>query len=111
MTNSARILLTIARLAAAALVIVAVLRREWPPPAGCWRSPTSPPFRIGSLALLMIHRLTGGRWGEALEPLLRPLALTLPLLLLLVHSGAVSLRRCCFHWSMAASTQSPTACG
>jgi hypothetical protein len=41
-------------------------------------------FPIGSLALLMIHRLTGGRWGEGLEPLLRPLSLATPLLLVFV---------------------------
>jgi hypothetical protein len=41
-------------------------------------------FPIGSLALLMIHRLTGGRWGEVLEPVLLPLSRTTPLLLLLV---------------------------
>ncbi len=41
-------------------------------------------FPLGSLALLMIYRLTGGSWGEALEPILRPLALTTPLLVLFV---------------------------
>ncbi|MGY2049811.1 hypothetical protein [Methylobacterium sp. JK268] len=34
---------------------------------------------IGSLALLLIHRLTGGRWGEALGPVLRPAAALTPL--------------------------------
>ncbi|MEZ5786446.1 MAG: hypothetical protein R3D62_08225 [Xanthobacteraceae bacterium] len=34
---------------------------------------------VGSLVLLLIHRLTGGRWGEALAPALRPLALGTPL--------------------------------
>lgn len=33
----------------------------------------------GALALLLIHRITGGRWGEALGPVLRPLAGLLPL--------------------------------
>jgi hypothetical protein len=36
---------------------------------------------IGSLALLMIHALTGGRWGEAIAPGLRMGVATLPLLL------------------------------
>ena len=36
---------------------------------------------LGSLALLMVHELTGGRWGEALRPALRFGVLTLPLLL------------------------------
>ncbi len=35
----------------------------------------------GSLALLMIHALTGGRWGEAIAPGLRLGVATLPLLL------------------------------
>jgi hypothetical protein len=36
---------------------------------------------IGSMALLMIHALTGGRWGAALAPGLRMGVATLPLLL------------------------------
>jgi hypothetical protein len=34
---------------------------------------------IGSMVLLMIHGLTGGRWGEAAGPVLRPAAALLPL--------------------------------
>ncbi|ACL61634.1 conserved hypothetical protein [Methylobacterium nodulans ORS 2060] len=34
---------------------------------------------IGSLVLLLIHGLTGGRWGEALGPVLRPTAALMPL--------------------------------
>ncbi len=34
---------------------------------------------VGALVLLLIHRITGGRWGEALGPVLRPAALGLPL--------------------------------
>ncbi|HET7848195.1 MAG TPA: hypothetical protein VFL51_03935 [Pseudolabrys sp.] len=37
-------------------------------------------FPLGSLALLMIHRLTGGRWGESLAPILKPMALSTPLI-------------------------------
>ena len=33
---------------------------------------------LGSMALLMIHRLTGGRWGEGLRPLLAPAATAIP---------------------------------
>ncbi|AWN48576.1 hypothetical protein DK419_21300 [Methylobacterium terrae] len=36
----------------------------------------------GSLVLLLIHRITGGRWGEALAPCLRPTAALLPLVAL-----------------------------
>ena len=39
---------------------------------------------VGSLLLMMIHRLTGGRWGLALRPTLEPLAATIPLLFLLI---------------------------
>jgi hypothetical protein len=35
---------------------------------------------LGSLVLLMIHRLTGGAWGFALAPFLRPVALCIPIL-------------------------------
>ena len=34
---------------------------------------------IGSVVLLLIHRLTGGRWGEVLSPVLRPAAGLTPL--------------------------------
>jgi hypothetical protein len=34
---------------------------------------------IGSVVLLLIHRLTGGAWGTAAAPVLLPAALTLPL--------------------------------
>jgi hypothetical protein len=34
---------------------------------------------VGSLVLLLIHRLTGGRWGDKLAPTLVPCAATLPL--------------------------------
>ena len=36
---------------------------------------------LGSMALLMIHALTGGRWGDALQPALRLGVCALPLLL------------------------------
>ncbi len=39
---------------------------------------------VGSLALIMIHRLTGGRWGYALRPVIEPLAAAIPLLLALI---------------------------
>jgi hypothetical protein len=38
---------------------------------------------IGSLLLLMIHRLTAGRWGEIIAPALLPAAASIPLLFLL----------------------------
>ena len=38
---------------------------------------------VGSLTLLMIHRLTGGRWGELAAPVLAPAAAAIPLLIVL----------------------------
>lgn len=38
---------------------------------------------VGALALLLIHRLTGGEWGATLRPVLEPAARTLPLLAVL----------------------------
>jgi hypothetical protein len=38
---------------------------------------------VGSLVLLMIHRLTGGRWGRSLRPVLEPAAALTPLLFVL----------------------------
>ncbi|GJE26658.1 hypothetical protein [Methylobacterium organophilum] len=37
---------------------------------------------VGSLVLLMIHALTGGRWGETLAPVLRPATALVPLVAL-----------------------------
>ena len=37
---------------------------------------------IGSVVLLMIHRLTGGRWGEQLRPALESAALCVPVMFL-----------------------------
>jgi hypothetical protein len=39
---------------------------------------------LGSLTLIMIHRLTGGRWGELAAPVLAPAMAAVPLLLLLI---------------------------
>jgi hypothetical protein len=39
---------------------------------------------VGSLVLLMIHRLTGGRWGEALYPAFASATRFLPLLFVLI---------------------------
>jgi hypothetical protein len=39
---------------------------------------------IGAMALLLIHKLTGGRWGAGFAPELEPAAATVPLFCLLV---------------------------
>jgi hypothetical protein len=38
---------------------------------------------VGSLSLIMIHRLTSGGWGEAIAPVIEPAAAAVPLLVLL----------------------------
>ncbi|MGH6725188.1 MAG: hypothetical protein ACREB8_01415 [Pseudolabrys sp.] len=79
-----RICLIVAAAAAAALAVIAFFAPR--DAAGGWLLALNyvGAFPIGSLALLMIHRLTGGRWGEGLEPVLLPLSRIIPLLLLLV---------------------------
>jgi hypothetical protein len=66
-------------LAAAALIIAgffaaAAVLQGWLVALVFWSS-----LPIGALVLLLIHRLTGGRWGEAAMPVLAPTATTLPL--------------------------------
>lgn len=38
---------------------------------------------VGSIALAMIHRLTAGRWGEIIAPVLAPTAAAVPILIVL----------------------------
>lgn len=69
---------------AAALLIVAALLEPKAAAAGWlvgfafWAQ-----MLVGSLTLIMIHRLTGGRWGELAAPVIEPAAAAVPLLLLL----------------------------
>ncbi|MGU3668364.1 hypothetical protein ACLBX9_29615 [Methylobacterium sp. A49B] len=46
---------------------------------------------VGSLILMLIHRVTGGRWGEALAPALRPAAALVPLAALAFLGVALAL--------------------
>lgn len=52
---------------------------------------------FGALVLGLIHRLTGGRWGDALAPVLTPLTAMLPLALLAFVPIALGLREI-FPW-------------
>jgi hypothetical protein len=47
---------------------------------------------VGSMIWLMIHRLTGGEWGLAAAPVLRPAAATTPLLLIAFAPVLLGLR-------------------
>jgi hypothetical protein len=71
-----------ALIAAAGVVIVAIFDQEaaaagWLVGFVFWSQAV-----IGSLVLIMIHRLTSGRWGEIIAPVLLPMTAALPLLLL-----------------------------
>ena len=61
---------------------------------------------IGSMTLLLIHRLTGGRWGFAAGPVLRPLAVMVPLVAIAfipVLSGLTDI----YPWAAVASQIKP----
>lgn len=60
----------------------------------------------GSLVLLLIHRITGGRWGEALGPVLRPVAGLLPLAALGFVPVALTLPAL-YPWAADASATEP----
>lgn len=86
-----RAMMIVAALAAIALAAIAFYSPR--AAAGGWLVAFSyvAAFPLGSLAWLMIHRLTGGRWGEALTPVLLPLAQSAPLLLLFVIPALVAM--------------------
>ena len=41
-------------------------------------------FPLGAMAILMLHQLTGGKWGAALQPALKSALATLPVLVVLL---------------------------
>jgi hypothetical protein len=61
----------------ALFVPIAPLLRGWLVAVAIWGS-----VPAGSMTWLLIHRLTGGEWGPAAAPVLRPAAAMTPLLLL-----------------------------
>ena len=61
---------------------------------------------IGSLVLLLIHRLTGGRWGVALGPVLMPAASMVPLVALAFLPVAFGLSAP-YRWASDASELRP----
>jgi hypothetical protein len=61
---------------------------------------------IGSLVLLLIHRLTGGRWGAAMEPVLLPAASMVPLVAIAFLPLAFTLSAP-YRWAADASTLRP----
>jgi hypothetical protein len=84
MNNYLRDLLVMAAIATAGMAIVAVFAPRiaaagWLVGFVFWSQ-----IPVGSLILMMIHRLTGGRWGEALHPALASAARSVPLLFVLI---------------------------
>jgi hypothetical protein len=76
-------LLIVAIVAVAALVIIAVIATPFAAAGwliGFFYLSAVP---AGSLALLMIHRLTGGRWGDSIRSTIEPAANCIPLIGLL----------------------------
>ena len=61
---------------------------------------------VGSLVLMLIHRVTGGRWGEALAPALRPAAALLPLAAVAFLGVALSLPAL-YPWAAEAGVVKP----
>jgi len=55
---------------------------------------------LGSLGILLLHRLTGGAWGECLKPALRLIAAGLPLTALLLVPMLLDLKAI-YPWSSA----------
>jgi hypothetical protein len=53
---------------------------------------------IGSLALLLVHGISGGRWGEDFAAVLVPAARTLPLLFF-AFLPVIAFRPLIYHWS------------
>ncbi|MGV7034713.1 hypothetical protein [Methylobacterium symbioticum] len=60
----------------------------------------------GSLVLLLIHRITGGAWGEALAPVLRPAAGLLPLVAL-GFAGVALAQPLLYPWAADPGTVKP----
>lgn len=61
---------------------------------------------MGSLVLILIHRVTGGRWGEALAPALRPAAALVPLAALAFLGVALGLAAL-YPWAADPGTVKP----
>jgi hypothetical protein len=61
---------------------------------------------IGSLVLLLLHRLTGGSWGTAMAPVLLPATSMVPLVALIFVPLALGLA-VPYRWAMDASTLRP----
>jgi hypothetical protein len=59
------------------LVPIKILLRGWLVAFAIWSL-----CPVGSMTLLLIHRLTGGEWGRAAAPMLRPAAALIPLVAL-----------------------------
>ena len=66
----------------------------------CWLTCSCSAFRIGSLALLMIHHLSGGRWSLVLRRTFEASARTIPLMALLFIPIVLGMHEL-YEWSHA----------
>ena len=64
---------------------------------------------VGSLSLIMIYRLTGGRWGEVAAPVIEPATAAVPLLLLLAIPLFISIPTL-YPWPHPPADQNRTSC-
>jgi hypothetical protein len=72
--------MTIAILASVALIVVAVAAPRLAAAGWLIAFVFVSAIPLGSLTWLLIHRLTGGRWGDAAAPIMRPAASVTPFL-------------------------------
>ncbi len=106
MSNRLPVLLIGAGIGAAGLVVVAVFAPRiaaagWLVGFVFWSQ-----IPVGSLMLLMIYRLTGGRWGEALYPAFAPAARFVPVLFLLIAPVFIAMP-VLYPWSQHAGDLKP----
>jgi hypothetical protein len=80
------------------LMPIRLLLRGWLAAFAVWSC-----IPIGSMTLLLIHRLTGGEWGQAVAPVLRPAAMLTPLVALALLPVLLGLRDV-YPWAADPST-------
>jgi hypothetical protein len=93
-----RLFLPIAVVAAATLIALAVGNGATVARAWLYAFVLVSMIPIGSLAMLLVHGVSGGRWGEDLAPVLVPAARTIPLLLL-AFAPVIVLRPLIYDWN------------
>jgi hypothetical protein len=106
MTVGRRAALPIAAVAAVALAVAAVIAPRQAAAGWLMGFVYVSLFPLGSLGWLLIHRLTGGCWGEALRPVFAPAAACIPLLAILFVPVVLAMPAL-FPWAAGASVAKP----